>query len=61
MREMGLVIMLLGATGCASQPGRDGPATPTTSDTVSYPGDANDPLDLPPPRGGGTDSTRGPR
>jgi hypothetical protein len=26
MRELGLVI-LLGATACASQPGRDGPAT----------------------------------
>ena len=61
MRAMGLAIMLLGATGCAPQPGRDGPATPTTSDTVGYPGDANDPLDLPPSRGGGTDSTPGPR
>ncbi|HEY7503825.1 MAG TPA: hypothetical protein VH700_06955 [Gemmatimonadales bacterium] len=61
MREMGLLFVLLGATACASQPGRDGPATPATSDTVRYPGDANDPLDLPPPRGGGTDSTRSPR
>jgi hypothetical protein len=61
MRRIALVIMLLGATACASQPGRDGPATPTSSDTVSYPGDATDPLDFPPPRGGGTDSTRGPR
>jgi hypothetical protein len=43
MRELGLVIMLLGATACASQPGRDGPATPTTSDTVRYPGEADDP------------------
>jgi hypothetical protein len=59
MRGLGLVI-LLGATACASQPGRDGPATPTTSDTVRYPGNANDPLDVPPAPGGGTDSTRGP-
>jgi hypothetical protein len=61
MRAMVWVIMLLGATACASQPGRDGPATPTSSDTVSYPGEADDPLDFPPARGGGTDSTRGPR
>lgn len=60
MREMVLVLMLLGAMACASQPGRDGPATPTSSDTVRYPGEADDPMDFPPPRGGGTDSTRGP-
>jgi|SoiMetStandDraft_2_1073263.scaffolds.fasta_scaffold2606924_1 hypothetical protein len=61
MRELVLVTMLLGTMACASQPGRDGPATPTSSDTVRYPGDADDPLDFPPERGGGTDSTRGPR
>jgi hypothetical protein len=59
MREIGLVILLLWVIACASQPGRDGPARPTTSDTVRYPGDADDPLDFPPaPAGGGTDSTR---
>jgi hypothetical protein len=42
MRGLGLMI-LLGATACASLPGRDGPATPTTSDTVRYPGDAKGP------------------
>ena len=47
MREIGLAILLLWATACASQPGRDGPARPTTSDTVRYPGDADDPLDYP--------------
>ena len=59
MRGLGLA-MLLGAAACASQPGRDGPATPTTSDTVRYPGDADDPVNMPPAPGGGTDSTRGP-
>lgn len=58
MRRGILVMLWLGATACASQPGRDGPAQPTTSDTARYPGDANDPLDFPPARGGGTDSTR---
>ena len=46
MREMVLVIMLLAAMACASQPGRDGPATPTSSDTVRYPGEADDPPGL---------------
>ena len=59
MREM-IMLILLAATGCASQPGRDGPARPTTSDTVRYPGEAEDPLDLPTVPGGGTDSTRTP-
>jgi hypothetical protein len=58
MREIGLVILLLWVTACAAHPGRDGPARPTTSDTVRYPGDADDPLDFPPVPGGGTDSTR---
>jgi hypothetical protein len=58
MRGAILVIMWLGAAACASQPGRDGPAKPTTSDTVRYPGEAEDPLDFPPMPGGGTDSTR---
>ena len=58
MREIGLAVLVLSVPACASQPGRDGPAQPTTSDTVRYPGDADDPLDFPPARGGGTDSTR---
>jgi hypothetical protein len=47
MGGLGRAIMLLGVMACTSQPGRDGPATPTTSDTVRYPGDADDPLDFP--------------
>jgi hypothetical protein len=34
MRGLGFAV-LVGAMACASQPGRDGPATPTTSDTVA--------------------------
>ena len=49
-----VMLILLAAAGCASQPGRDGPAQPTTSDTVRYPGDAEDPLDFPTVPGGGT-------
>jgi hypothetical protein len=60
MRNFTLLLVLAGTSACASQPGRDGPATPTSSDTVRYPGDAEDPLDFPPARGGGTDSTRAP-
>jgi hypothetical protein len=54
-----LAITLLLATGCAAQPGRDGPGRPTTSDTTRYPGEAKDPLDpRPATEDGSTDSTR---
>ena len=57
MRGIGLVILLVGnSLRVPARPRR--PGAPTTSDTVRYPGDADDPLDFPPAPGGGTDSTR---